>query len=157
MKKLTFFTILLLFIDQVAKNMVSFFMDIGSSITIIPKFFNLTYVQNDGAAFSILRGNRWFFIVIGIIALNLIYIFFIKNKDLKTKEIFLYSLLISGIVGNMIDRIIYGKVIDFFDFTIFGHPFAIFNVADIYIVVSIILLIIISIWRDYQCKKSSAK
>lgn len=151
------FTFLFVLLDQISKILVSFFMEVGQSISIISNFFNITYVQNQGAAFSILEGNRWLFIVIGIIALNLIYHFLIKNKELKTFEIVLYALLIGGIIGNMIDRLVYGYVIDFFDFTIFGHPFAIFNVADSFIVVSILCLIVISFWGDYKCKKLSQK
>lgn len=142
-KKLIFLTLIFIFIDQLSKGLVNLYMYLNQSINIIPNFFNLTYVRNIGAAFSILPGSRWLFVILSIIALNIIYIFFINNKKLNTKEIIIFSLLQGGIIGNLIDRILYGYVIDFLDFNIFGLDFAIFNLADIFIVISIILLIIV--------------
>lgn len=155
LKKLTIFTCLFVFFDQISKGLINLFMDINQSVTMISHFFNITYVHNTGAAFSILEGNRWLLIIIAIIALNLVYQFFIKEKELKTYEIVIYSLLIAGIIGNLVDRILYGYVIDFLDFTIFGYPFAIFNLADTFIVVSLILIIFMS-WRKEKCKNISS-
>lgn len=138
-----FITFILIFIDQLSKNLVDLYIALNGSIDIIPNFFSLTYVRNVGAAFSILPGSRWLFVLISIIALNIIYIFFIKDKELNKKETIILSLLQAGIIGNMIDRFLYGYVIDFFDFTILGYDFAIFNVADIFIVVSVILIILV--------------
>ena len=136
-KKLFIFGIIFLLIDQITKGLVNIYMDVNESIKIFD-FLSLTYVHNIGAAFSMLEGARWLFIILGIIALNIIYIFFIKDKNLSNFEIITYSLLLSGIIGNLIDRILYGYVIDFIDFTIFD--FAIFNLADSFIVISVILL-----------------
>ena len=141
-KKLFIFTIIFLLCDQLSKGLINFYFNLNESIEIIPNFFRLTYVHNQGAAFSMFMGARWFFIIIAIIALNIIYIFFIRDKKLKNNEIVIYSLLISGIMGNLIDRILYGYVIDFLDFTIFGYIFAIFNFADSFIVVAIIIFLI---------------
>ena len=136
-KKLFIFGIIFLLIDQITKGLVNIYMDVNESIKIF-NFLSLTYVHNIGAAFSMLEGARWLFIILGIIALNIIYIFFIKDKNLSNFEIVIYALLLSGIIGNLIDRILYGYVIDFIDFTIFD--FAIFNLADSFIVISVILL-----------------
>ena len=136
-KKLFIFGIIFLLIDQITKGLVNIYMDVNESIKIFD-FLSLTYVHNIGAAFSMLEGARWLFIILGIIALNIIYIFFIKDKNLSNFEIIIYALLLSGIIGNLIDRILYGYVIDFIDFTIFD--FAIFNLADSFIVISVILL-----------------
>jgi signal peptidase II len=65
----------------------------------------------------------------------------IKNKDLSKLDVAIYSLLVGGILGNMFDRIVYGYVVDFFDFRFFGYDFPVFNVADICIVVSVFLII----------------
>lgn len=151
-KKLTIYTIILILIDQIIKIVVNSSLKLYESITIIKNIFNITYVQNKGAAWSILAGNRFLLISIAIIALFLIFIFFIKDNKLSKLEIIFYSLLISGIVGNLIDRIIYGYVIDYLDFNIFGYGFPIFNFADICIVVSVILIIIKSI-KEEVCKK----
>ena len=151
-KKLTIYTIILILIDQIIKIVVNSSLKLYESITIIKNIFNITYVQNKGAAWSILAGNRFLLISIAIIALFLIFIFFIKDNKLSKLEIIFYSLLISGIVGNLIDRIIYGYVIDYLDFNIFGYNFPIFNFADILIVVSVVLLFIFSI-KEEVCKK----
>lgn len=150
-KKLAIFSILFIFIDQLSKGFINLYMDLNQSIELLPNFFNLTYVHNTGAAFSILSGNRWLFIIITLIALNVIYIFFIKDKELKKSEIIIYSLLLGGIIGNLIDRILYGYVLDFLDFNIFGYDFAIFNLADSFIVISVILLIIMML-GEKKCK-----
>lgn len=117
-------------------------MNIYDTIKIIPNFFNIMYVRNTGAAFSIMENSRVLFIVIGMIAIYLIWRFFIKDKQLNNYYIVIYSMLIAGIIGNMIDRILYGYVIDYLSFNIFGYSFPIFNLADTFIVVSIIMLII---------------
>ena len=117
-------------------------MNVYDSISIIPSFFSITYVRNTGAAFSIMENSRVLFIVIGMIALYLIWRFLIKDKELNKYYVFSYSMLIGGIIGNMIDRIIYGYVIDYLSFNIFGYSAPIFNLADTFIVVSIIMLLL---------------
>ena len=138
-KKLFIFGIIFLLIDQISKGLINMYMNVNESIKIFD-FLSLTYVHNIGAAFSMLEGARWLFVILGIIALNIIYIFFIKDKNLNNFEIITYALLLSGIIGNLIDRILYGYVIDFIDFTIFD--FAIFNLADSFIVISVVLLLL---------------
>lgn len=139
-KKLFIYTVIFVFVDQLSKGLINIGMNLNQSIEIIPNFLNLTYVHNTGAAFSIFEGAKWFFIITAIIVLNIIYIFFIKDKELKNSEIVIYSLLISGIIGNLIDRVVFGYVIDFIDVNIFN--FAIFNLADSFIVIAVILLLI---------------
>ena len=150
-KKLFIFTIIFVLLDQLSKGLVNIYFNLNESIEIIPNFFNLTYVHNQGAAFSIFTGARWLFIIIAIIALNIIFIFFIRDKKLKNSEIVTYSLLIGVIIGNLIDRILYGYVVDFLDFTIFGYNFAIFNLADSFIVIAIIILLILAL-GEKKCK-----
>lgn len=153
-KKLFVLTFLFLFIDQLSKGLINLSMNLNQSIEIINNFFSITYVHNEGAAFSILIGANWFFVIAAIISLNIIYLYFIKNKNLSNIEIFIYSLLLSGIIGNMIDRILYGYVNDFLDFNIFGYDFAIFNFADSFIVIAVFLLLIF-FWRDKSAKNNS--
>ena len=99
-------------------------------------------------AFSILTNQRLFLIIVSIISIILILIYISKNKVNKKIEIIAYSLLLGGILGNLYDRIFIGYVIDFFDFTIFDYNFAIFNLADSFIVIAIILFIIDTFWGD---------
>ena len=91
-----------------------------------------------------------------IIALVVIYFCFIKDKNLSKLEIVLISMLIGGIIGNFIDRIIFKYVIDYLEFIILGYYFPVFNFADICIVLSIIGIIILSIKEDI-CKSSKLK
>lgn len=144
--------ILFLFIDQLIKFLVASNMYVGQSITIISNFFKITYVTNDGAAFNLFSGNIIFLIIIAI----LVIFYIIKNiKTLEKKEKYIYSILIAGILGNLIDRIFRGFVIDYIDFRIFGYDMAIFNFADICIVCSCILLVLMEVikWRKSLLKK----
>lgn len=145
-KKVLILTIISIFIDQLIKYIIKSSMILGESIVIFD-FFKLTYVHNYGAAFSILSGNRYLLIIITIIAMFFIYKFLIKNQKLTNLESALYGFLYGGIIGNLIDRVFLGYVIDYLDFKILGYDFAIFNFADILIVVSIILLVI-TVFKD---------
>ena len=81
-KKLITFSIIFLLIDQISKGFVNLYMNVNDSIKLF-NLLSLTYVHNTGAAFSMLEGARWLFIILGIIALNVIFIFFIKDKKLN--------------------------------------------------------------------------
>lgn len=133
---------LFLFIDQVTKWIVVKNLMYGVSMTIIPSFFSLTYVKNTGAAWSMFMGNQKFLILMSL-AFFLFFIFYIYKKEtIKKEEVFLYALLLGGIFGNLMDRLLLNYVIDFLDFDIFGFHFPVFNVADIFIVLAGILLMI---------------
>ena len=154
LQKSLIITLLCALLDQIIKIIVMGTMGINSSIPIIDNFFSLTYVENDGAAWSIFSVNRIFLIIISIIALVLIYLYFFKNQNLKKFELINYSILIGGIFGNLLDRIKFGKVIDYLDFNIFGYSFPVFNFADICIVISVILLLIYSITNRNEYKNA---
>lgn len=150
MKKISLIAVFSILIDQIIKIIVSNSLTLNKSIILIKDFFSLTYVRNDGAAFSILSGNRFFLIMIAFLTLFLIYFFFIENKNLSKIEIITYSLLIGGIIGNLIDRIIFGYVIDYLDFYIFNYNFPVFNFADICIVISVLFLILDILKGEYR-------
>ena len=155
LRKSLIITLICILVDQAIKIIVMGTMSLNSSINIIPSFFSLTYVENDGAAWSILSGNKIFLILISVVALIFIYYYFIKSTDIKKFEFINYSILIGGIFGNLFDRIKYGKVIDYLDFNIFGYNFPIFNFADICIVISVILLLIYNIKEGKNAKNNS--
>ena len=142
MKKIGFISLIFIIVDIIVKIIVSKCIDLYDGIVLIPNFFAITYVRNTGAAFSVLENNRILFIVIGLVALYLIYRYLIRDKSLNKLSIISYSMLLGGIIGNMIDRIVYGYVIDYLSFNIFGYNFPVFNLADTFIVVSVILIII---------------
>lgn len=150
MKKILPISLLLIVIDQIVKILVINKMALQQSITIINNFFNITYVRNTGAAWSILSGNVLLLIMISVLALITIYYYLIKDKDLNKIDIVSYSMLIGGIIGNLIDRIVHGYVIDYLDFKIFNYNFPIFNIADTLIVISIIIIGISLIVGEYR-------
>lgn len=140
-------SIVLLLIDQISKLLVIKFLDINGGIELIKNFFYLTYTHNTGAAFSILTGQRLLLILIAVIILILIFNHIRKNKVEGKLEKIAFSLIIGGSLGNLIDRIIRGYVVDFLDFKIFGYDFPIFNLADTFIVIGVILLLITTLTR----------
>ena len=150
MKKILPISLLFVVIDQVVKILVINKMALQQSITIINNFFNITYVRNTGAAWSILSGNVLLLIMISVLALVAIYYYLIKDKELNKIDIVSYSMLIGGIIGNLIDRIVHGYVIDYLDFKIFNYNFPIFNIADTLIVISIIIIGISLIVGEYR-------
>lgn len=156
MKRLLPISFLVILIDQVVKIVVTMNFSLYSSIEVINSFFSITYVRNTGAAWSILSGNTLFLVLISLIALVIIYLYFIKNKKLSKLENISYGLLIGGIIGNLVDRIIYGYVIDYLDFKIINYDFPIFNIADICIVVSIILVAINLMVGEYHEKNRNS-
>ena len=139
---LTLFLSVLL--DQIIKIVVSYNMGINDTISIINNFFSITYVTNIGAAWSILSGGRILLILLAILAINLIYFMFIYKKEVNKKNQIFYGLLLGGIIGNLVDRIVFGYVIDYLDFNIFGYNFPIFNLADILITLSVVFIIFLS-------------
>lgn len=144
MKKKTFlFTILFLIIEEGLKYLICHIIN-GGTISIIPNFFSLSYVENTGAAWSILTGRRY--LLIGISIIMLFAIASIQKGLPERKLNYLsFSFLYAGVLGNLADRTLFGAVKDFFSFNFFGYEFPVFNVADIYIVISIILIIILMI------------
>lgn len=157
MKKMFIISIILICLDQIIKLIVSNNLVLGESITVIDNFFYLTSVRNYGAAFSILLGNRFFLIIVGFLALFIIYNFFIKNSKLNKLEEITYSLLIAGIIGNLIDRVVRGFVIDYLDFKIFNYNFPVFNLADILIVLSVISILILTFKEEVYGKNTSRR
>ena len=142
MKKVLGFSLIFLIIDQLLKLIISINLKFTESINIINNFFRITYLKNNGAAFSILSGNVIFLVIITLLALLLIYFIFLKKKNISKFETICYGMLLGGIIGNLIDRIRLGYVIDYLDFNFGSYNYPVFNFADICIVVSAILIFI---------------
>ena len=157
MKKFYGVTLGIILLDQIIKNVLLFLMGLGNSFTVISNFFNITLIGNTGAAFSILSSNTLFLIIVSIVVLNLIYFLFIKGKKLSGYEQISYGVLVGGIIGNLIDRVVHGQVIDYLDFNIFGYNFPVFNLADIAIVISMIFIAILVIKGEKDGVSSKGK
>lgn len=141
-------SIILLCIDQISKLLVVNLLTKTDSITIIKNFFYLTYINNDGAAFSILVGKRIFLILIAVLAIVMLIRYIKKNNIQNKLELVSISLIIGGSLGNLMDRVVRGYVIDFLDFKIFNYNFPIFNLADTFIVIGVILLLLKEIRKE---------
>ena len=130
-------TLVLVLLDQAVKYWAFTKLSMVGTIPIIDTVFHLTYVENHGAAFSILQNQRWLFLILTPIIMAVIVV--ILHKKLiyaKTGRIGLY-LILAGALGNLIDRIWHGFVVDLFDFRLIHFP--VFNVADIYVVCGVAL------------------
>lgn len=135
-----------LIIDQLSKLAVQANMLLFESKTIIPGFFNITYILNPGAAFGIFRGQpesfrKAFFIIVTVIACIFLLVLLYKEFSYKLRT-FAYTAVIAGAIGNMIDRIRVGKVVDFLDFYVKDFHWYAFNFADCCITVGIAVLIL---------------
>lgn len=141
-------------VDQLIKLGIKMTMEVGQTIPIIKSFFNLTYVLNNGGAWSILKGNLFFLIIISALAFGFL-IYYMLNFEPKKIEIITLSLLSGGILGNLFDRIFVGGVIDYLDFVIFKYDFPVFNFADMCIVVAILIIICLIIKEEYDGKANN--
>jgi signal peptidase II len=132
-------------------------MEIGQTIPLWEGVFHITSLRNKGAAFGILQGQRWLFIIVTIIVvLGIIY--YLQKEGRKNRRVSLaLSILLGGALGNFFDRLIRGEVVDSLDFRLIDYP--IFNLADVFIV-SAVALLILDMWletRKGQQKHESKK
>ena len=138
---------ILIFLDQYTKHWAVVHLKDNSPIMVIDKILEFSYLENRGAAFGSMQGQQLFFIV--LTSFLTIFLFYFLYKIPKTKYylpmIVAIIILISGAIGNLIDRIINNYVVDFIS-TIF-IDFPVFNVADIYVVSSMILAVILLTFR----------
>jgi len=111
-------------------------MNVGESINVVGNFFKITYIQNKGAAFGMLQEQQSLFLIVGLITIVFLFNLFLKTKDRLTK--LSISMVIGGALGNIVDRLLYGYVVDMFDFN--GVWSYIFNFADVCVVLGVGLL-----------------
>jgi len=143
-------------IDQGTKIAIDRNMQLFDSIPIIGNFFHITYVRNRGAAFSFLSDASWrlpFFIIISIIAALVILVAFRRLRDDQRLAHISLAMIFSGAIGNLIDRVRLGEVIDFIDVHWYRHHWPAFNVADSLICVGVFLLAIDMVLEEKRLKK----
>lgn len=129
--------------DQLTKLYVDRTMQLGQSIPVLDGLFSITYLRNKGAAFSFLADASWrlpFFILVSFIAMAAILVAFKKLRDDQQFAAFSLTLILSGAIGNLIDRLRLGEVIDFLDVYWRSHHWPAFNVADSAICVGVAML-----------------
>ena len=130
---------LVLILDQISKFLVRSLMTEGQIIEVIKGFFNITYVNNSGVAFSLLSGQRGLVTVVQIIAMLIVAILLYKSKGKSKLLDISLAMVLGGGIGNIIDRIAFGSVTDMISFSIFPP---VFNVADIGVTVGCALIIL---------------
>ena len=145
MLKWLWLSVLAIILDQASKQVVIAFMRLYESIGVLP-FFNLTYVQNTGAAFSFLSDaggwQRWFFSVLALVISIVLTVWLARLKDNETLLAISLALILGGAIGNLIDRVRYGYVIDFLDVYYQSWHWPAFNVADSAISLGVILMLL---------------
>lgn len=140
--------------DQIVKRRIAAEFPLGESLALTP-FFNLVHVLNEGAAFSLLASaggwQRYIFIALAlVISIGLVVL--LTQAALTRRETWAYSLLLGGALGNLIDRILYGPVVDYLDFHALGWHWPAFNFADTAIVLSVVLLLSATVQSKKQGK-----
>jgi signal peptidase II len=134
----------ILVFDQLTKMIVDGTMSLHQSIPIIDGLFSLTYVRNTGAAFGIFSGSHEafrlpFLILVSVLALGFVVVMLKRLRDEEKGLITALSLIIGGAIGNLVDRILYGEVIDFLDFYWSHYHWPAFNVADSCITIGVLI------------------
>lgn len=156
-KKMLIIAIIALAIDQISKIVSSIYLTLNHPVKIISNFFYLTLCQNSGAAWGLFSNSKFIIGIGTVLAMIIIYHFIYCFKQNKRNNL-AFGLLMGGLAGNLIDRILFGYVRDFLDFYIFKYDFPVFNVADMCIVVGVFLLIIAIIkGEDVNENNSSRK
>ncbi|MBE6700803.1 MAG: signal peptidase II [Ruminococcaceae bacterium] len=151
-------TVFVIFLDILSKYLtVQLLLPLEREIVVIPYLLNFAYVENRGAAFGMLQDKRWIFMTLSIVLLVFL-VFFVKYSKIK-HPLFLIScsMIMGGGIGNMIDRVFVGYVVDFIKVTFIDFP--VFNVADSAVVVGTILLAVYFVIYDFypSIKKTDGK
>ena len=156
-KKVYIISTIIFLIDQLSKSLVSTYLKLNESISIIQDFFYIRYINNYGASWGILENNRTLLVIFSLIAIIIILRYMYSFKKTKL-NIYGFGFLLGGILGNLSDRLLFGYVKDFFDFIIFNYDYPVFNIADIFIVLGVFMLIIsILCGSDTDGSKSSKR
>ncbi len=141
-------TTLVVVLDQVTKYFAKSLMG-KNNIVVIDKFLELTYLENRGAAFGILQGKSLLFVLITLSVIGYIIYFLYKHPNFQNLTKVCLSFILAGAIGNLIDRILNGYVVDFIFIRFWGiYDFPVFNVADIAVTTGVIILIFITMFTD---------
>ena len=128
-------------LDQITKALATAYLKPIFDFPLIEGVFHLTYTENSGAAFGMLSNNRWVFMIFSSVMIVAMCVYlFLPKKQSRPLFCMAMAAVVAGGIGNMIDRIVYGKVVDFFYFKLIN--FAIFNVADVFVCVGAGLMLL---------------
>ena len=143
----------ILFVDQWTKHAIQQRVVLYQKVEVVHGFFNLVHVRNTGGAFGILGGEKGglgslFFVVVSLVAIGSILFLYIRLKEDEKILSLSFSLVLSGAIGNLIDRLRYGEVVDFLDFYLFSFHWPAFNISDSAICLGIGLMALELLTRD---------
>lgn len=147
--------VLIIIADQAVKYLVASGMNVGDTAFSILNLFDITYIQNKGAAFSLLSGKLSLLSIISVAFCICAVIYWIKKKPTHPLLCTSITMMFAGAFGNAIDRIFRGFVIDYIQTSFINFP--VFNIADIGITVGAILLVVYFIWFDKEDKNADVK
>lgn len=163
---------IVLILDQISKYLARIFLQPIHSISIIGDFFRFTYVENPGIAFGLRIDNKVFFTVLSIVAVILIFYYLFLLREQKILR-FAFAIILGGAFGNLIDRFIYGQVVDFFDFEFFNiripsfklfffqfngyalDRWPVFNIADMAVTIGMIMILLNALFGKEAKQKQS--
>ena len=137
---------LVVIFDQLTKNIVKTQMELGESFNVLGALLKITFVENKGLAFSIKVSNLGIFTGLSMVASIIVLYYIYKYKDEGVKVYMPLSLIFGGAIGNMIGRVLYGKVVDFIDVGISSYRWPVFNIADSAVFVGLVWFLIVS-WQ----------
>ena len=149
----TIVIVLLVILDQLVKYLVKTNIPLGSAVPFLPGILGLTHIHNTGAAFSMLSGARWFFVLLTVAFVVFGMWVLLAGRLRHPLGKWSWVLVLAGAIGNLIDRCLYGYVVDMFEVQFMR--FAIFNVADIFVVVGGILFCIYYLFLHDKLKKEA--
>ena len=156
-KNIYIITLILVILDQVVKRIMINSFSLLEVKEIIPDFFYFTYVENTGAAWSILEDSTFFLTIISAICLILLNRYLMKKNTFSHLEEWYYGLIMGGILGNFIDRVVRDGVVDYIGFQFGNYSFPIFNIADMAIVIGVGLALLEMIKGDNHDRDRSKK
>ncbi len=149
MKRWFALSLIIILLDQLSKYIAVDIISLYESIEVLP-FFNWTLLYNEGAAFSFLSDQggwqRWFFIILSIIVTTVLAIWLLRLQDDEQSIALSLSLIIGGAIGNLIDRVLLGHVVDFIHLHYQEYYWPAFNVADSAITVGVVIMIVDSLF-----------
>lgn len=144
-------------LDYVTKKVIARNVDLNTEqINVIGDFFMIAHIRNRGAAFGILEGQRWFFVLITIVVVSAIVWYIHRSyRDGSVLLLVALGMILGGAIGNFLDRSIYGEVVDFLQFNFGSYTFPLFNVADCGIVCGVGLVILDALLTPKQENESN--
>ena len=142
-------------LDLISKVIVTSHLSLGQGTTVLNGILDFTYVRNEGAAFGMLSGARWIFVIITVVVMGLTIFYIVKTKPQSILEKTAIAFIAGGAVGNFIDRVYFGYVRDFIHVTFIDFP--VFNVADCFVCIGAGLYILYTLLDIIKAKKKEEK